>query len=512
MNTRVMATLTRRSALAALLAVPAVVRAATPVEAFDASAAREPWRLPLKGVDDITGSRDCAALTLSGRWPEALRGRFYRNGPAWYERGGKRYRHWFDGDGMVQQFSITGPAGAPVVAHRGRLVGTAKLRAEQAAGRFLVSAFGTAIPHDGRTPLQGPDSFNTANTNAIEHAGLVLALWEGGSAHALDPADLQTRGPVTWGEGLAQMPFSAHPKVDPQGQLWNIGTAGQRLVVWHIDAQGRLVSARVGELPLAHAMVHDMAVTANHIVVPIPPVTLHFDRLLNGGEPADALRFHAGQPLRVLVMHKADITQRRVFELPPQMVFHVGNAFEAADGAIELSFIGSPGHHFLSQTAVALMNGGAITHPEPSRTQRVRLHLATGRTELQAFDDDAEFPRMDPRRVGSAARWLLTAAAWRPGHDTGFMHGIQLRDLVSGRNTRFDYGEGRVAEEHILVPKPGRAGELDAWVLGTHFDSHRRVTMLSVFEAAALADGPIAQAALPYALPYGFHGNFTAGA
>ena len=504
--------LTRRTALAALLAAPVVVRATTPSEAFDTTAAREPWRLPLKGVDDTTGSRDCAALSLSGRWPDGLRGRFYRNGPALYERGGQRYRHWFDGDGMVQQFSIGGPAGAPVVAHRGRQVGTAKLRAEQRAGRFLVSAFGTGIVPDGRSPVQGPDSFNTANTNAIEHAGQVLALWEGGSAHALDPADLQTRGPVTWGEGLAQMPFSAHPKVDPQGQLWNIGTAGKRLVVWHIDAQGRLVSARVGEQPLPGAMVHDMAVTAQHIVVPIPPLTMHFEHLLQGGRPDEALRFHAGEPLRILVMHKADITQRRIFELPPQMVFHVGNAFETADGAIELSFIGAPGHHFLSQTAVALMNGGPVTHPEPSRTQRVRLHLASGRSELQGFDDSVEFPRMDPRRVGAESRWLLTAASWRPRADTGFMHGLQLRDLATGRDTRFDYGEGRVAEEHILVPKPGRAGELDAWVLGTHFDSRQRVTVLSVFEAAALADGPIAQAALPYALPYGFHGNFTPSA
>ena len=52
----------------------------------------------------------CEALTVTGRWPAELRGRFYRNGPALNERDGQRYHHWFAGDGMVQQFSFSGGA------------------------------------------------------------------------------------------------------------------------------------------------------------------------------------------------------------------------------------------------------------------------------------------------------------------------------------------------------------------------------------------------------------------
>ena len=65
-------------------------------------------------------------------------------------------------------------------------------------------------------------------------------------------------------------------------------------------------------------------------------------------------------------------------------------------------------------------------------------------------------------------------------------------------------------EEHILVPKPGHGGELDAWLLGTTFDARRQATVLNLLDAAHLEDGPIAQAQLPYVLPPGFHGNFTA--
>lgn len=485
---------------------PARARPAAAAD-FAANATGNPLLTPLRGVTDTSGDRDAVARLL-GRWPAELSGRFYRNGPALFERDGQRYHHWFDGDGMVQQFRI----GGGQVLHRGRLVRTAKLRAEQAAGRFVVSALGTVIP--GQGPSSGPDSFNTANTNALEHGGRVLALWEGGSAYALDADTLATQGPVTWGEGLAQVPFSAHPKVDATGTLWNIGTAGPRLVVWRISPAGQLVKVQITASPFAGGMVHDMAVTQQYLVVPLPPVKLDLAQTPVDGGPR---RFPlvAGQPLRVLVMHKDDISRQRVFELPPQLVFHVGNAHETADGEVVLSLVGAPDSHFLDQGAVALMagrpQGGAA-----STAQQLRLNMATGRSQLSTLpgaDAGVEFPRVHPGRVGQAARWLVTVAAWGDAarRSTGFLHGVQLLDTDSGRLHRYDYGPDVIAEEHVLVPRPGRSGERQAWLLGTTFDARRQATVLNLLDAEHLADGPVAQAVLPYVLPLGFHGNFTTG-
>ena len=77
-------------------------------KAFDDAAAGQPWLKPFKGMTDQ--DLRCDALALSGKWPAVLRGRFYRNGPALHERDGRRYHHWFAGDGMVQQFSFAGGA------------------------------------------------------------------------------------------------------------------------------------------------------------------------------------------------------------------------------------------------------------------------------------------------------------------------------------------------------------------------------------------------------------------
>ena len=115
---------------------------------FAAAASQLPLYAPLQGVTDQSGNIEGQAL-MRGRWPAELRGRFYRNGPALFERNGERYHHWFDGDGMVQQFTIADGR----VGHRGRLVRTSKLQAEQKAGRFLLSALGTSI--DGGLPAGG---------------------------------------------------------------------------------------------------------------------------------------------------------------------------------------------------------------------------------------------------------------------------------------------------------------------------------------------------------------------
>lgn len=477
--------------------------------AFDVASAGKPWLAPLKGLDH--GDLRCSALAVTGRWPAELRGRFYRNGPAVFERDGQRYHHWFDGDGMVQQFTFGGGAGPGGVSHLGRLVRTPKLVAEREADHFLYGAFGTAI--HGEAPIQGPDSMNTANTNAIEHAGLVLAMWEGGSAFALDPKDLSTSGAVTWQPGFEAVPFSAHPKIDADGNLWNMGTFGDKIVVWHVGPDGRLVKAQVGASPYPNGMVHDMAMTERWIVLPLPPIKMHYDRIAAGATPAEAFIFERNEPLRVLVMSKDDIAQRRIFELPTRSVFHVGNAHERPDGRIALSFVGAPDADFLVHGAVALVAG----RTPPKAGSKASLHtavldMATGKASVDDLRDNIEFPRIDPRRIGRAARHLVSAANWKPYAATqmGLFHGVQRRDLQTGKVERFDYGEHVLAEEHIVVPKPRSGNELDAWLIGTSFDTRRRVTSVNVLDARHVSDGPIARATLPYGLPYGFHGNFTA--
>ena len=106
---------------------------------------------------------------------------------------------------------------------------------------------------------------------------------------------------------------------------------------------------------------------------------------------------------QVLVMKKDDSTRQRAFELPPEMVFHVGNAHETADGQVVLSYVGAPDAWFLDQAAVALMAARPLKAGSV-QLGTVTLDMKTGRARQLASAGEVELPRLDPRRIGAPAR------------------------------------------------------------------------------------------------------------
>ncbi|CAN0369370.1 unnamed protein product, partial [Hapterophycus canaliculatus] len=68
---------------------------------------------------------------------------------------------------------------------------------------------------------------NLANTNVIHWGGILLALWEGGLPHRIDPKSLDTFGETFVGETIDENRpiFSAHPRVDSKkNRLVNFGS------------------------------------------------------------------------------------------------------------------------------------------------------------------------------------------------------------------------------------------------------------------------------------------------
>ena len=121
-------------------------------------------------------------------------------------------------------------------------------------------------------------------------------------------------------------------------------------------------------------------------------------------------------------------------------------------------------------------------------------------------------PRVDPRFVGTRHQYVFHTSAKETelsARALGFA-GISRVDVHTGRADAYHYGTDYVVEEHILVPKPRATREGDGWLVGAAYNAKTQLTELAVFEATALAAGPIAKVFLPYGLPIGFHGHFYA--
>jgi len=487
------------AAAGALPLLPALARAAGAADDWQTEfeAAGTPWK---SGFATPPGDLPLTRAKVRGRFPDAVAGTLYRNGPAGHDLGGERYRHWFDGDGMVQRFVIEGTD----VRHQGRYVATPKRVAEARAGRRLAEGFGTMPP--GAEPPTSPDSINVANTSVLPMQGEVLALWEGGSATRLDARTLETLGVKTWRPDFAGMPFSAHPKTDLDGTVWNFGVSAAQsmLSLYEIAPDGTL--RRASAIPVAELpMIHDFAVTERHLVFLMPPLVYDGKRKEAG---ASFLHAHVWRPelqMRVLVVDKKNWEQRQLLTLPAGFLFHVGNAWEedTPGGAlIHIDYVRSEDAGSVFTTNREVMRARWVKRADPHLAVAT-LNLRTGRATQNALALDAEFPRIDPRRVGLRHRHVVHATqtmADRPGFTA-----VARTNVETGRSQRFDYGRQAMAEEHIFVPD----GRGPGWILGTVLDFGQQKTLLSCFAADRLASGPVAQAALPYALPLGLHGAFV---
>jgi all-trans-8'-apo-beta-carotenal 15,15'-oxygenase len=468
---------------------------------FHAALARDPG---LSVYADLQGSQQGSAV-IEGRLPADLQGSFYRNGPGRFELNGERYQHWFDGDGFAQRWTIRDGR----VSHQGRFVETRKFLDESAAGQFLYPAFGT---HVARRGFRDNDTLNAANTNLLPFGGKLYALWEGGSATEVDPDTLATVGIKTWRPDLQAMPFSAHPKIGPDGSMWNFGAlpGSDKLALYHIGGDGGVLQAAVVEVPKL-ALLHDFAVSERHLVFVVPPYDILDDANLSlaerhcwAGAGANA------RPTRIVVVAKDTLTVRRVFELPPRMVFHFGNAWDEAGGAVtHVDLVLHEGDQ-LAALGHVMEGQREPNRPADHAAVRVTLDFASGRASSTRLLEGAEFPRVMPLAVGARHRRLALLSSDR-GNAALVLDSVNLVNVDTGKADSWRFGAGWRVEEHVLVPRQGARGELDGYLVGVAQDTARGASVLTVFDAARVSAGPLALARLPYRAAHCFHGNFLAG-
>lgn len=476
------------------LAPAAALADAQTLKSFHAALKRDPQLIVYA---DTVGSQTAQAA-VEGRIPRDLEGVFFRNGPGRFELGGERYHHWFDGDGFAQRWQVSGGK----VSHVGRFVQTRKFADESAASQFLYPAFGTFVSRRG---IKGNDAVNAANTNLLPFNGRLYALWEGGSAIEMDPLTLDTIGIKTWTDELKSMPFSAHPKRDPDGGMWNFGAmpGSDKLVIYRIGADGRVLASSVIDVPKL-AMVHDFVVSARHLVFLIPP----YDMVRAEDKSfAEMHQWSRTRPLRAVVVSKDSLQVRQVFELPPHMVFHFGNAWD--DGAVTRFDVVLHDGDALLDNARLMQGERPANNATRSYAAQITLDYAKGQANVARLLGASEFPRVMPQVVSSRHRRLALLSS-SPRNAGLFLDTVNLVDTDSGKSDSYRFDPGWQVEEHVMVPRRNARSETDGYLVGVAQDTRRVETVMTVFDAARVGAGPLALARLPYRSPYCFHGNFLA--
>jgi all-trans-8'-apo-beta-carotenal 15,15'-oxygenase len=480
----------RRQFIQSLLTAAAASAVITP-ERLLAGTAPADWTRGVADVDDDIASR--ALTQISGRAPADFAGVLYRNGPAKFRRGGSSAGHWFDGDGLIRRFQVA-DGRASLAA---RFADTAKRRLETRLDRIVMPGFGTA--EQPGAEIGNNDDANAANTNVMFLGKELLALWEGGSATRLNPDSLLTEGFKTFRDDLRYMPFSAHPRFEADGSVWNFGGNGKVTGLWHLGADGRLIDFAVLPLPRA-SYFHDFTITARHIVIVLQPwLQTRF-----GFPISTTMEWLPELGTQILVVAKDNLSQRRIYELPAFSAFHYGDGWEESDGTIRFAGCLEADPTFGQTSASALLRGEYIAPPRPMLHQIVLY--PDGKAQAVPTGIAAEFPTSDPRRAGQARR--LTAHVTGYDGKGPFPHAIAAWDWRREASDSFDFGSHQLVEEFVYAPGTS-ASEEDGWLIGSTLNLKASASELHLLRASDVAAGPVASWRADVALPISFHGMFV---
>ncbi len=444
---------------------------------------------------------DYGIEAVEGAIPDELAGTLYRNGPGrWQDHTGRPLHHLFDGDGMISAFTI----GAGAVHYRNRYVRTQHFQGKSGTRHMGTDATGGWLANIGRLPP------NLANTNVVEHAGHLYALWEGGPPHEVDPDTLETRGLRRFGGELRWIgSYSAHPCFCPSsGDMFNFGVEfipAPHLRVYRTDRRGRLKHYRSVSLPYV-AMVHDFAITERYLVFLISPIIPDSIPIALGLRAfGDGMKYRPERGSSFILIPRDGGEVRRI-EHEAVLQFHLSNAYDDR-GDVIVDAITYHGGELLD--CIARFR---TTPMDRVSSEFTRFRITGGGRVMreQLSDRTCEFPRHHPDREGRPHRWSY----FNTKHNLGTLYdGISKLDLADNSQTTY------VAEtvgnsfcEPVFAPRPGASDEDDGWLLSVEYQVEEHTSRLVVLDAKDLEGGPIATAQLTHHIPQGFHGDFVPAA
>lgn len=404
-------------------------------------------------------------LPVQGAIPPEIDGWYLRNGP----NPRKATAHWFAGDGMIHGVRIE--AGVAKW-YRNRWVRTDS----------FIEPF-PLYNADGTRNLRAA----VANTHVVNHAGKTLALVESSLPYEIGK-ELETLGAYDFGGKLSNS-MTAHPKICPttgEMHFFGYGSVFEPYVTYHRVAEdGELVLNRPVDVK-AHTMMHDFAMTAEHVIFMDLPIVFDMELAASGtGDMPYRWSDSYGARFGVLRRDQPD-AEIRWFDIDPCYVFHVANSFD-------------DGNTIVLQAArypELWRNDGGFG--EQAVLWEWRIDLSAGTVRERQLDDRAvEFPRIDDRLAGLPARYAVSVG------DTDLVR----HDLSTGSAVTHSFGAG-VSGEAVFVPAAGPADESRGWYLSYVYDPVRDGSDLVILDASDFAGEPVATIALPQRVPFGFHGNW----
>jgi carotenoid cleavage dioxygenase len=455
---------------------------------------------------------DCEVV---GRIPADLDGAFYRMHGDWFYPPWQVDEASLSADGYISMFRIKGG----VADYRGRYVRTERFENQRRARRQLYGYYRNPYTDQAEVrDLQHPGRRTTANTTPVILAQQLFATKEEGLPYRIDPNTLSTLGPEDFAGRWPSHTFTAHPKYDPgTGETVAFGyeasgLAARDVLLGTFDNKGVLQRTLKFDVPHT-TMLHDMAITERHVVLPGSSAVTSTERLEQG-------RIHWGWDPRVqsyygIIPREGKASDIRWYRGPERSIVHTANAWSEGN-VVYLDLPAADGNTWPFFPDVH----GAPFRMHPNTIRRLRFDLDSDSdtyTEQVLFKQEVtSFTRIDERFLARPHRYIfvqyvdpaLPFTAVLPDDPRAIpTNSIARFDLSTGEMLSFQAGTHHVVQEPCFVPRSASSAEGDGYLLATVHNLKDMRAELTIVDAATMTE--VARVLLPFRNPYQVHGTWA---
>lgn len=459
------------------------------------------------GFSTLDDEINLESLPVRGTIPQWLSGTLIRNGPAKFEVGKEKFRHWFDGLAMLHKFSFK----EGTVTYANRFLESNAYKSSIETDKIKYKEFATDPCRSifKRVSSMFSSEFtDNANVNITKIASHFVAMTETPLPVEFDPETLKTIGIFSYDDKIDSSITTAHPHHDfMRKEGINYTTKISRTSSYNIYriADGTDRRNLISSIPVEEpAYMHSFGMTENYVIlVEFPLMVKPLDLLLGGKPFIENFSWRSDKGTRFIIINRQNGDLVGTYTSDSFFAFHHVNSFEK-EGEIVVDIVAYSDSSIINALYLDILRGERPGTIPVSHLRRYHIHLQGGAVEHDVLSDESlELPRINYKQYNTK--------------DYHFVYGIStygannfanqlIKVDISQRTSKRWFEEGCYPGEPVFVTAPNGVKEDDGVILSVVLDVPNSKSFLLILDATTFKE--IARAEVSHHIPFGFHGKY----
>jgi len=444
-------------------------------------------------------------LQIVGEIPKWIRGKLIRNGPAIFEVGNTKLRHWFDGYGMLHGFIVENGE----IYYHSKYIFSEEYLSAKSTGKLSTILWGTTSDPCRSIFRRFFANFtnfpSNTNVNIVKIGERYFTTSDIATINETDIDSLDTLSSKTTDKRGV---MAAHPSFQKGGSIWNmISSLGPRPTNRTISFSNEVevISHASFATPKTYYF-HSFGNTERYFVSIEQPMYLSFKRLmLSGVKNLSFYECYMWDEKAFDILHIFDRDSKQMIHIATKekfFFFHTINTFEQ-DSLLYIDFCGYENNSVIDDFYFDVIQTAGLSEKNKARVMRLTVNLKTKEVVLRDMKINLELPAINRTLAGSP--YQFSYGIHSSNGSTELSDSIIKYDVIN--NTQIIWKENSlIPGEPVFVKTPNNVAEDDGVLMVVCYDKEKATSCLAILNAKTMQE--MARADTPLHIPASFHGAF----